>query len=463
MSLKKLLSLRKGNSKATSAIKPNRTTVRRMIIESLEDRSMLNSTPIIIDNLSPNFVKSGTWTNYPGGGYENSYDLASPGGTTDTGTWTINVEPGSYRVAMTWHGANPYHASNTPIKVLDGSTNIGTLTVNQEPAPNDFYDSNAWWETLGTFTVGTILKVEISDVAADEHIIADAIRIEKIATTQIVDNLSSSFTKSNGWTSASGAGYGGTYLHSHYSSLGIQDATWSFSVSPGTYRLSVTWNAANIYHATNVPITILDGTTEIGQLTINQEPAPNDFFENKSWWENVGLFTITNSLSLRMTDEADEHVIADAFRAEKIENYVSPVIVDNRSSAVSRAGNWIVMNGSGYDGSYYKSNAPHDGSEVATWTFVVEPGTYRIANTWFGANSSHGSNIPVHVYDGSTLVSNIPWNQQLAPNDFYDAGTWWETVGVFTFRNTLRIQISDNATGIAIADAFRLERVGNGV
>ncbi|MEQ1830871.1 MAG: hypothetical protein ABL921_33300, partial [Pirellula sp.] len=463
MSLKKLLSLRKGNSKATTAIKPKRTTVRRMIIESLEDRSMLNSTPIIIDNLSPNFTKTGNWNLASGRGYLGSdYYATTPFDGSEVANWTFNVEPGSYRVSATWHAANVYHANNTPIKVIDGATLVGTVALNQEPAPNDFFENSAWWETIGTFTVGTTLRVQMTD-AANEHVIADAFRVERIAPVQIIDNLSSGFTKSGDWNDAIGPGYAGSVVYSSYPLDGSEIASWSFTVGPGTYRIAGTWHAGHAAYGSNIPVQVFDGTNLLGTVPLSQKFNADDFFENRAWWENVGTFTIATSLRVQVTNAADGLVLADAFRAEKIEKFVSPVIVDNRGSAFSKAGNWSQTSGSGFDGSYYQSNAPHDGSEVANWTFVVEPGTYRIANTWFGANASHGSNIPIHIFDGSTLIANVPWNQQLAPNDFLDEGTWWESIGVFTFRNTIRIQMSDYATGQAIADAFRLERVGNGM
>jgi hypothetical protein len=66
------------------------------------------------------------------------------------------------------------------------------------------------------------------------------------------------------------------------------------------------------------------------------------------------------------------------------------------------------------------------------------------------------------VLDGSTPLGTVRVNQELAPNDFSDAGTTWEDLGVFTIcGNTLVVRLSDNANEYVIADAIRIERVGD--
>jgi hypothetical protein len=77
-------------------------------------------------------------------------------------------------------GAN--RATNAPYTVLDGTTVLATAPLNQEQTPNDFTADGAAWEDLGQFTVtsGT-LKVRLSD-AANEFVIADAVRIAPVAS-----------------------------------------------------------------------------------------------------------------------------------------------------------------------------------------------------------------------------------------------------------------------------------------
>src|SRR5690606_809352 len=52
-------------------------------------------------------------------------------------------------------------------------------------------------------------------------------------------------------------------------------------------------------------------------------------------------------------------------------------------------------------------------------------------------------------------------NQELTPNDFNDAGSAWEDLGVFTISgNTLVVRLSDAANEYVNADAIRIQRVG---
>jgi hypothetical protein len=69
--------------------------------------------------------------------------------------------------------------------------------------------------------------------------------------------------------------------------------------------------------------------------------------------------------------------------------------------------------------------------------------------------------------DGSTSLGSVPVNQQLSPDDFSPAnetpGVFWENLG--PLRNisgtTVIVRLSDLANGYAIADAIRLERIGD--
>lgn len=136
----------------------------------------------------------------------------------------------------------------------------------------------------------------------------------------------------------------------------------------------------------------------------------------------------------------------------------TPIVIDNSDSGFSKTGAWASASG-GYAGNVNVSSVPNNGSEVASWTFVVAPGTYRVANTWHSSNSAHGSNVPFKIFDGTSLIMTVPVNQQIAPNDFVANSVWWENLGIFNVNSTLRIEISDSANGLAVADAMRVERV----
>src|SRR5207244_914814 len=132
------------------------------------------------DGDTTGFSTTGSWTQWNGFGFHNQVHQGTPGTGSDTASWTFTVKPGTYQVAATWV-ANANRADNAPYTVLDGSTPLGTVNVNEKAAPGDFTDAGANWKTLGTFTVtGSTLVVRLSN-NADGYLNADAIRV--LATT----------------------------------------------------------------------------------------------------------------------------------------------------------------------------------------------------------------------------------------------------------------------------------------
>ncbi|MCZ6527997.1 MAG: hypothetical protein O6702_04620 [Candidatus Dadabacteria bacterium] len=95
-------------------------------------------------------------------------------------------------------------------------------------------------------------------------------------------------------------------------------ATWSFIDLPnGTYHISTTWDPSED-RATNSPFTIADGLAPLNVL-INQELAPDDFQDSGVSWETLGLINVTsNKLTVTLNDDANEFVIADAVRIERV-------------------------------------------------------------------------------------------------------------------------------------------------
>jgi hypothetical protein len=90
-------------------------------------------------------------------------------------------------------------------------------------------------------------------------------------------------------------------------------------VVPGQYRVSATWTP-HPNRATNSPFTILDGVNVVSTVAINQEQAPNDFHEASSFWEDLGgpYLITSNSLQVRLSDAANQIVVADAIRIERL-------------------------------------------------------------------------------------------------------------------------------------------------
>ncbi|MEZ6081482.1 MAG: hypothetical protein R3C56_39175 [Pirellulaceae bacterium] len=111
----------------------------------------------------------------------------------------------------------------------------------------------------------------------------------------------------------------------------------------------------------------------------------------------------------------------------------------------------------GYAGSIAFPATPYIGNETATWSFDVLPGLYRISATWNSGYYTYGSNVPMTVLDGNTTVGSAILNQTLSPNDFDDQGTGGKISVYSPYRRSARM--TDNANGIPIADAIRVERM----
>ena len=136
----------------------------------------------IIDNGESGFSNIGAWTVYSGQGYNNSIKSSAAGSGADVATWTFtDLAAGQYQVSATW-AAHANRATDAPYRILDGTTEVFSTTVNQEITPlADAVDAGRTFQNLGgvvTINSGTLV-VQLSD-DANQYVIADAVRIEKI-------------------------------------------------------------------------------------------------------------------------------------------------------------------------------------------------------------------------------------------------------------------------------------------
>jgi hypothetical protein len=134
----------------------------------------------IIDDGDPGFSATDGFFAFSGQGHLNDVHFAHLDSGEQAATWTFGVTPGTYRVSVTW-SAHPNRATDAPFTVLDGATALGTVLVNQELDPDDFTSDGASWETLGDFAItGDTLVVLLTNLA-NEYVVADAVRIERVS------------------------------------------------------------------------------------------------------------------------------------------------------------------------------------------------------------------------------------------------------------------------------------------
>lgn len=131
---------------------------------------------------------------------------------------------------------------------------------------------------------------------------------------EIVDDLApawGAFAAEGDWSAESGWGFDAELLQAPAGS-GASAATWSFSVSPGTWEVYATWTASED-HASDAPYTL--SGDEDQPVSADQRREPADLEANGVTWALLGAVqTSDGALTVRLTDAADGAVIADAIR-----------------------------------------------------------------------------------------------------------------------------------------------------
>ena len=141
-------------------------------------RSESSITPVIVDNLDPEFSTTGTWLVSANPGYYGTNSLYSAGdGGASTATWQpVLPDPGRYRVSA-WWVVSGNRATQAPYTVAHRG---GTTTVYADQT--DPATANQW-NALGdfNFNAGSDGKVTLAAaVPPTELVSADAVRFEWI-------------------------------------------------------------------------------------------------------------------------------------------------------------------------------------------------------------------------------------------------------------------------------------------
>jgi hypothetical protein len=177
------------------------------------------------------------------------------------------------------------------------------------------------WVLLGTYTAGTgsSLSVKVSNTGTSGYVIADAVRLVRIAVGPppppveiIVDNADASgVTLTGAWTaSTSEAGYYGTnYLHDGNTGKGTKSVLFQTATpSAGDYKVYLRWTSGS-NRAANVPVDITwSGGTDAVSV---------DERSNGGTWVLLGTYTATagSPLGVKVSNTGTSgYVVADAVR-----------------------------------------------------------------------------------------------------------------------------------------------------
>ncbi|HWE38834.1 MAG TPA: S8 family serine peptidase [Isosphaeraceae bacterium] len=138
--------------------------------------TVTGGSSLIVDNGTAGYSETGTWYNWSTG-YGGTLRYAGFGNGADTATWqATGLAPGSYVVQATWNGSRN-HATNAPYRIYDGTNLLQTVAVDQSQNPVGTSYGGVAFQTLATVTVSSgTLKVVLSD-AANNYVVADAVRI----------------------------------------------------------------------------------------------------------------------------------------------------------------------------------------------------------------------------------------------------------------------------------------------
>jgi hypothetical protein len=264
--------------------------------------------------------------------FDSDQDVA-PIGSTDSATWSFSGLPrGVYLVSATWTKREA-RATNAAYSIHDGALTtdplLATTIVDQRQDPSQLTDSGSEWQHLAIVEVtGTDLTVGLDATGADGDVVADAIRIEPVASGLIIDNGDTGFTSFAGGAPAPtlvSQSIFGLFNDLEYSEPAAGNtATWSFSgLADGRYLVSATWTPSD-QNTQNARYTLDGGGGAGAPIFIDQELGPNDFTEATIAWENIGVVDVTGgvgTITVELSDAGggpldsdNNRVVADAIR-----------------------------------------------------------------------------------------------------------------------------------------------------
>jgi len=373
------------------------------------------------------------------GNFNNDVSYAPAGNGGSVGTWHFTgLTPGVYRVSVTWETlfGSP-RASNAPFTVrgANGETPV-TNRIDQTLTPGDYpgaiYDQGFYWVDIASFYEidGFSLFVDLSN-DADNYVVADAIRVQRIMSAEIAVSESGSDV-------ADGSGvvnFGMTSLNTPVSktftvqNVGGADLTLSTPINvPSGFTVTSSFGSTTLATGQSTTFTVRYDAAAYGATSGQLS------FGNNDGDENPFNFTLTGE--------------------------TAGTIIDNGDAGCSISNTWLNST-SGYlsDSQYAPAGT---GASKANWAFsgLTTGQTYEVWATWV-ASGNRATNAPYGLYNGSVLAGNLVStavvNQQQSPSGQTQGGVVWQSLGMVTVSgSTLTVQLTNNANGYVLADAIQI-------
>lgn len=241
-------------------------------------------------------------------------------------TW--GYDSGSAWTVTTFDGANALAADSTRGDFTDwrlptkseslAAASVGVATRLNVPPPGN---GNLFFWTSTTSKAQKVWVVDLFNGASYETgRNSGVVLVEVRDTGTVIDDGAAGYT-TFGFSAKSASGAYQGDQSTATKGTGSKTATWTFAglEAGATYKVDVTWKVVS-GAATNAPFTVLEGNTQVGAFSLNQNVAPNDFTTSESTsWEGLGTYTISgSSLSVKLSNLANGTVIADAVRIFKV-------------------------------------------------------------------------------------------------------------------------------------------------
>jgi hypothetical protein len=390
-------------------------------------------TSQIIDDGDAGYAAGG-FTFFSGQGFQNDVRFSAAGGGNSSSWNFIGLTDGLYRVSVTWT-PHPNRATNAPFSIDGGAS----IVVNQELPPTaHVIESGFSFQDLDSSyaVTGSTLSVSLTDVGANEFVIADAVRIERTGDLPSGPEIS---VLDGATEIADGLGvvnFGSAVVGSPSTRTLIVENTGTTNLTLSEpISLPAGFSIASSFAST----TVTAGVSTTFQVRLDAATAGSYSgllsFGNNDADENPYNFTIQGTVTAATASQ----------------------VIDDGDPGFSNGG-FTFFSGQGFQNDVRFSAA--NSGNTATWTFTgLTPGVYRVSATW-SPHPNRATNAP-YSFGGSTVLI----NQELAPApnvvvsgfSFQDLASAQPVSG-----NSLVVSLSDSgANQFVIADAVRIERTGD--
>ncbi len=208
-----------------------------------------------------------------------------------------------------------------------------------------------------------------------------------------------------------------------------------FNVQYAVFMRWTTWPS----RFTNVPVQIHSGSTLLDTVTVNQQ-------RNGGTWVLLGIYTFADTAKVTITAQSGGSTNADAVKFKPV-SQLTEIIIDNSLPGASSTGTWLVSGAADHFG----VNSVYSKNIADTFTFTSgATGTFNVYAWWTLWPSRH-NNVPVDIFDGSTLLDSGTIDQT-------SNGGQWNLLGTFTFSDTANVRITSERTDKSTnADAIKFE------